>query len=130
MSFIKQYIFIIIIIFLPSYLCQQQTLILSYDEDRNNTSSSLFDETFTTGKLLNSTIIKRKKKWVQRMNMNFHLHTFLSNSSTRILNVRYILCSYRYFYYTIVVEISRTGDYSPSSSIQTYILFINIFLYV
>jgi len=58
MSFIQQYSFIIIIInlfFLQSYLCQQQSLKLLNDDNINNTSS--FNETFTTGKLLNSEYI-------------------------------------------------------------------------
>jgi hypothetical protein len=57
MSFIQQYPFIIIIIIiilfsLQSYLCEQQYLKLLNDDNINNTSS--FNETFTTGKLLNS----------------------------------------------------------------------------
>lgn len=56
MSFIKQYSFIIIIITivfsLQSYLCQQQYRNISSDDNRNKNSS--VNETFTTGKLLNS----------------------------------------------------------------------------
>jgi hypothetical protein len=57
MSFIKHYPFIIIIIiivfFLQPYLCEPQYLKFSNDDYRNKTSS--LNETFTTGKLLNST---------------------------------------------------------------------------
>jgi hypothetical protein len=89
MSLTKQYPFIIIILIsIETYLCQEQYLKLSNDEN-NNTSS--FNETLTAGKLLNSLYTR-----VEMMHLFFlHLHTFLSKSSTRILYVHFLLCSYR-----------------------------------